>query len=275
MKKTITVLAIASLAMLFTANRAHTYGSGAPAGKTGSPGDGGMSCNSAYCHSGPEATDETIVISSYEIGNRLFQITVEAKSSTPFQYQKAGFQACIEDGDGDKIGELATISSTTTKIVEQNYITHKGSGTAPSNEVFGSHHLWSFYWTAPEDFTGEAFVYAASMLTNANGEITGDVHVEGSYTIDVGLGQEELEALKMNVYPNPATEYIEIDVSGFVGEALLVELIDMKGSVKTLYDRLLEKDHIKYRIPPSQAEGIYLVNLTSSKANLSKSILLK
>ena len=39
---------------------------------------------------------------------------IQAQSETPFEYTKAGFQACIEDASGAKIGNLSTLSNTLT-----------------------------------------------------------------------------------------------------------------------------------------------------------------
>lgn len=275
MKKTITVLAMTIVAMLFTANRAHTYESGAPAGQTGSPGDGGMSCNSAYCHNGPAATDEEVLISSSEVDNREYQIVVEAKSTTSAQYVKAGFQACVEDADGNKIGEIVITNSSTTKIVDQHYITHKTAGTQPSPEVFNSYHLWKFDWIAPAEFTGEATIYAASMLTNNNGDYTGDVHVLGSHTIDVGLGQEEVLEDKFKVYPNPTSELIHIDLEGYLGEKVSVDLVDIKGSTKKLFEGVVENGVFEYQIPASISEGVYMLCLSSKEDKISTSIVIK
>ncbi len=276
MKKTITVLLMATIAMFLTANRAHTYGAGAPSGKTGSPGDQGMSCNTAYCHNGPDATEQTITITSNEVEARVFEITIEVQSQTPFQYQKAGFQACVENQNNMNVGQISTIDNTTTKIVEQHYITHTSTGTAPSDVVGGTHHLWKFLWTAPQSFTGNATVYAASMLTNNDGDSSGDVLVKTSHTIDVGLGQQELEdKLSFTIYPNPASENISFDVSKYIGSNMKLELVDIKGASYTLHNGILNKMTIDYPIPSSLAKGMYVVHLSTPDGQVAQTVHIK
>ena len=66
MKQLFTIIGI-SLAVFFsTGKHAHTNTAGAPAGKTGSPGDNNTTCNTAYCHSGPDATDQNLSITMVE-----------------------------------------------------------------------------------------------------------------------------------------------------------------------------------------------------------------
>lgn len=276
MKKTTTVLLLATIAMFLTANRAHTYEAGAPSGKTGSPGDQGMSCNTAYCHNGPDATEQTITISSNEVQDRVFEITIEVQSQTPFQYQKAGFQACVEDQNNMNIGQISTIDNTTTKIVEQHYITHTATGTAPSDVVSGTHHLWKFLWTAPQSFTGNATVYAASMLTNNDGDSSGDVHVQTSHTLDIGLGQQELEAkLSFTIYPNPASDNISFDVSKYIGSNIKLELVDLKGASYKIHEGILNNLAINYQIPSSLSKGMYVVHLSTLEGQMTQTVHLK
>lgn len=273
MKRGFTILGIALAAFLFTDNKAHTNATGAPAGKTGSPGDGGVSCNTAYCHSGPQATDEHIEINYFELDSGgVYTITVVSKSETPFQYQKVGFQACVEDENGEKIGTLETISNTRTKLVGQNYITHKTAGT----ETTGSHHAWTFNWIPPEGFVGEATVYAASMFTNESGTSSGDIHVLGNYTINVFdvVDIEETDILDFSIYPNPTSEVLNLKFNNDFSENIKVSLVDVKGMETLLYNGCLDSNQNRFIVPHHLVNGVYIFKLYSDKGISTRQILL-
>ena len=53
MKYFATIFTLLVIVFMSTNDSAYTFSTGAPSGKTGSPGDEGISCNSTYCHSGP------------------------------------------------------------------------------------------------------------------------------------------------------------------------------------------------------------------------------
>lgn len=276
MKRGFTILGIALAAFLFTENKAHTYASGAPEGNTASPGDGGATCNSGYCHSGPQATDETLellVTTSLSVGE--YGISVIAKSETPGQYEKAGFQACVEDENGNKIGELVVSDNTTTKIIGQDYITHKYSGTAPSQEVDGDHHIWNFTWVAPEGYEGVATVYAVVMLANNDAENTGDVHVASSHSFNVSVGVEEMNAFDFSVFPNPVSDQINLTSENAFGDNTRISLVDIKGSEVLLFEGDLNQYEYSLILPSGIAKGIYALKVQSDNGLQSKKIILE
>lgn len=276
MKRGFIILGIALAAFLFTENKAHTYASGAPEGNTASPGDGGATCNSGYCHSGPQATDETLellVTTFLPVGE--YGISVIAKSETTGQYEKAGFQACVEDENGNKIGELVVTDNTTTKITGQDYITHKYSGTAPSQEVDGDHHIWNFTWVAPEGFEGVATVYAAAMLTNDDAANTGDVHVASSHSFNVSVGVEEQNSLNVSVFPNPVKEQINLTSDKAFGENTRISMVDMKGAEVLLFEGDLNQYEYSFVLPSSIANGLYTLKVQSDNGVQSQKIILE
>ena len=273
MKQLFTILGIALTAYLDRQKNAHSYQGGAPAGKTGSPGDGGNTCNTSYCHSGPSATDQFITISMQENAPREYTILIEAQSATPFQYTKAGFQACIENGAGVKIGELSTISNTLTKIIFQNYITHKTAGTALNENLVSTHHAWEFNWTASDDFVGEATVYAAVMLTNNNGNNAGDVHIASNYAFNVGVGLDEVNSFDFSVYPNPVAEQINLVFEATLEESTRISLMDMKGSEIVLFEGFLNQKEYSFVLPSMMAPGVYALRIEGDSRRSTRNII--
>ena len=274
MKQAILFLGILTAVFFTFGDKAHTNASGAPAGKTGSPGDQGVGCTS-YCHSGPGVTGETLEINVQLNLVSEFAITIESIGSTPGEYTKAGFQACVEDGDGNKIGEVSLIDFSKTKIVDIDYITHTIYGTAPSDMVSGSHHQWSFNWTPPAGYSGDATVYATSMLTNNNGNYMGDVFISNSNTFMVGVGLEELNDFEFTAFPNPTTEQITLQWKESPGENSNIYLCDAKGAISTLIKGNLNQNEYTFSIPAHLAKGIYTLNVASKKGQSSKRIVLQ
>ena len=196
-----------------------------------------------------------------------YGIRVIAKSATPGQYEKVGFQACVEDENGNKIGELSVSNISLTKIVGQDYITHKALGTAPSSEVSGDYHIWDFNWTAPEGFDGEVTVYVASMFTNNNGAYTGDVHVTTNHTFNVSVGIEELNSFDFSVYPNPVAEQINMICKKPFGENTRISLIDLKGAEVVLFAGDMHQREY--------SNGIYTLNIQSKNGRSSQQIVIQ
>ena len=274
MKQALIILGITTALFLGFGDNAHTSTSGAPAGHSGSLGDQGAGCNTSYCHSGPSAALETLGISVLPNLVSEFAITIETLGTTFGQYSKAGFQACVEDGEGNKIGEVSLIDPTTTKIVGIDYVTQTSAGTAPSEIVFQSHHLWSFNWIPPVGYSGEATVYATSMLTNNNVENNGDVFISNSYPFMVGVGLEELNDFEFSAFPNPTTEQITLQWKESPGEKTNVYLCDVKGAITTLVNGNLNQNEYTFSVPPYLAKGIYTLNVDSKKGQSFKRIVL-
>jgi len=172
--------------VFYPQNNAHSNASGAPVGKTGSPGDGFSTC--AGCHGGgltPGLTDYFGIIVEDELtvfsAGETYEISVQATQvgATVF-----GFELKAEDNNGNSIGDLIVTNTATTQLVGSgDYITHTSVGTIGLNNI-----EWTFDWQAPADYDGEVTFYAAGNLANGNGTGTGDVIMTDSYSITVSSG---------------------------------------------------------------------------------------
>ena len=129
------------------------YPSGAPAGYTGSPGDGH---NCTYCHNGSATTLAGIITSDipalgYTPGSD-YTITVTLTGSG-----KKGFEVSPQTISGALVGTLT--AGTGSKLVGSGkYCTH-------SSYVGGSSATWNFTWTAPVSGTGNVTFYGAFTIT--------------------------------------------------------------------------------------------------------------
>ena len=265
MKYFATIFTLLVIVFMTTKDSAYTYSTGAPAGKTGSPGDEGISCNSTYCHSGPAAgSGENIAISVLQpLDQGPYRISIEVSNTGGMQYEKVGFQACVEDDFGNKIGEISLVDLIRTKFPNGNsdYITHTFTGTVPFDNFS---HLWEFDWTPPANFEGqEANVYIASILSNDNNQNTGDVHVTNHHTFNVGVSIEESGLFDFSVYPNPAKDEIHISFSQKQQEDLVILLYDFKGSEIVLFHGKWDQNVESIVLPSSISSGLYTLEIRS------------
>ncbi len=129
------------------------YPNGAPAGYTGSPGDGQ---NCTVCHSGSVTTLAGIITSDipsvgYTPGS-IYTITVTLSGSG-----QKGFEVSPQTPGGALVGTL-TAGSGSKLVGGGKYCTH-------SSAAGGSSATWNFSWTAPIAGTGNVTFYGAFTIT--------------------------------------------------------------------------------------------------------------
>jgi hypothetical protein len=125
------------------------YPSGAPAGYTGSPGDG-HNCTS--CHGGSQSTvsgwiTSDIPADGYTPGTN-YTITVTVSGSG-----QKGFEVSPQDGTGTLLGTLTAGTG--------NHLTGSGKYVTHSAKSSANPKTWSFTWTAPAAGTGLVTFYGA------------------------------------------------------------------------------------------------------------------
>ena len=133
----------------YSGNPEHDYPSGAPAGYTGSPGDG-QDC--ADCHGGSSAPvtgwiTSDIPAAGYSAGNT-YNITVTVSGSGA-----KGFEVSPQDPAGTQLGTLIA-GSGSHLTGGTKYVTHNSDQS--SNPA-----TWTFQWTAPASGTGDVTLYGA------------------------------------------------------------------------------------------------------------------
>ncbi len=151
-----------------------TNATGAPSGYSGSVSDLQNTCESCHSLSTENFTDSNqVLISSeldyldhYNLGQSYF-FAITASSIT---LNKFGFQACIENELGEKIGTLELADASQTQLTEDGtYITHTNSGS------FGvGVSTWVFNWVAPLTQQGDAVLHTSVLFSNDDGSTQGD-----------------------------------------------------------------------------------------------------
>jgi len=237
MKKYIFSLLVISIGTLVyqtlsESNTVISYTSGPPTGKTGSPGDGGSTCNG--CHSGTVNLvtgwiTSNIPTAGYIAGDT-YTITLTAFGTTEVKF---GFQATSEKlSDNSKTGTPILTNSAETQIVGTDYVEHTTAGTTGST---GS-HTWSYDWIAPAVGTGDVAFYAAFNVSNNNAASAGDL----IYISSLQLPELILENVFVNElhYDNSSTDSLEgIEIAGEAGIDLsCYELVLYNGHDSTVYN---------------------------------------
>lgn len=152
------MVAILAISISISAyNTAISNPQGAPAGKTGSPGDGGATCQTSGCHSGSVTVVPGIMTSNVPTegytGGTTYTITVTTTGSG-----NKGLEVSPQDLTGNLMGTL--IAGTGTKLLGGGkYLTH----TTPKT---GSSATWTFQWKAPAVGTGDITFYGAFAVTD-------------------------------------------------------------------------------------------------------------
>jgi hypothetical protein len=174
---------------------------GKTGGFSGSPGDGN-SC--AQCHGGGNfgasvSITSDIPVTGYEL-NTAYTVTVTATSSAP----RHGFQVTAEENTGNtKVGSFTAGSGT--------QLVNGGANVTHTNPNQSS---WTVTWTSPSSDQGPIAFHAAVNAANGNGQAFdgADQVVTQSSTPVSALGISEAKLLKFEMYPNPSSDVVKIQL---------------------------------------------------------------
>lgn len=165
--------------------------------RSGSPGDGGSSCTA--CHTGGSSGVSANIITNipttgYDL-NTDYTITVTKSASAA-----GGFQLVAENASNSKVGSFTAGSGTR---VSGDRITHSSSGNSS----------WSFTWKSPSSDQGNIKFYSSVVIADGNGSNGGsDKAINISTSGDSVLGISEANRLDFEMYPNPASESLTIQL---------------------------------------------------------------
>jgi uncharacterized protein (TIGR02145 family) len=187
---------------------AHSNQSGAPDGKTGSPGDGGALCTD--CHSDASIggfTEDFMIMAvdaplEYNAGE-VYSFDIIETSLTASVF---GFELIAEDDEGNHVGEIILTDLQNTQLVD-GYLTHTNIGTNGFGAV-----TWNFNWQAPVDFAGNVTFYAAGIIGNGDNTNSGDIIMTSSLSLNIidGDGSNSdigcMNATASNYNPNAITD---------------------------------------------------------------------
>jgi len=275
-----TLFSALALGFLFMSNsggRAATQ----DAGNTGAPGDQEQSSGAAWtcqtCHTGPlqvtmeiEVFEEgtSMVVTDYLPGATYdVKVTLDDINNDASGY---GFQmvSLVDTDDSDVNGwssPSANAQIATTSTTNRSYVEHDG---------ISSSNVFEIKWTAPADGSGSVTFYAAGTGVNENNMSSGDGGATSTLTLQEGpvgiFNTLELDA-RVSVYPNPVTDYLNVNVeSAFTGD-VLAEIMDLQGRVIETRSVGLDLGDNSERFETTHLHtGTYLLRLSKDTKILTK-----
>lgn len=283
MKKLITIL-VASAA-IFTVFTAEVTNSSGRAGVTGSPGE--ATCNQTNCHNsftlnsgtGSINATSTLPAWTYTPGTD-YTINLIVKKTGLIRF---GIGAEILLASGANAGTMTITNSTQTQFksatigsnVRKNLVHQLNGGVGTDSCVF------SFSWTAPSTDVGKVTLYAAGNCSNSSGTASGDyiytmVRVFDSPTTAV---PELLSATNpVTVFPNPASEKLNIQCNIKSAGNVTISLFDIKGSrIVQLFseERNAGEFNEQFDIPSACTPGIYTLLVSTKNGTTSKRVVIR
>lgn len=262
----LSILMISSLTPNSTYS-AYANGGGSPGSRTNSPGDLG---NCTGCHSGTINTGPgvaSITAPSLATGYVPGQTYTITGSITQSAINKFGFEITAERNlNNSKTGTFLITNATRTRLILGNTgVTHKLAGTSGVGT-----NSWSFNWTAPVAGTGIVTFYGAFNSTNSGQNTSGDMIYTTSLTVmentTVGVGENSSE-IGVNVYPNPANNYVHISSNEKIDQ---IEIYNLRG--KKMADFSGIDDEINIEKLPA---GIYFIQIKSNTESYVKRLVKK
>ncbi len=190
---------------------------GAPAGRTGSPGDGGATCTT--CHTGTSSPSSTQIITSNipasgYIAGQTYTITATLSQTGINEF---GFQISPQNSSGALIGTIINTSPSQTQVLNSKYITHTSGGIAGTSNS----KTWSFNWVAPVAGSGAVTFFGAFNFSNNNGTSSGDIIRTNTLAVTenttTNLPEFTQNGFSVSVYPNPIRNEATIALNSLDG----------------------------------------------------------
>ncbi len=236
-----------------------SYSGGAPSGYTGSPGDGGQTCTACHSFSGTDPQPNISLTGFPTDGYTPGQTYNLHFAVTNVNNPKTGFQITVENSSNQKQGSFNNPDANTQDSQGGNYITHTSAGT--------SNHEWDIQWTAPATSQGNLNFYYAVNIANGNGASTGDYIQTGSVSINENTSSvNDAENDKINIYPNPASNILNIDSKLNIDNVYIYNVSGQKMDIELKNNKI---DISKL------AKGNYILKIISKEKKLSKQFIKK
>lgn len=292
MKKKIIIL-LSAITIVVTASSMSGGGgivlsSGAPVGSTNAPGEN--SCGKSGCHTGVNNINnintgigKLSISSAQDIANynpgKTYDITVSLEENG---IDRFGFALTVLDATNNKVGSLMVTDQVRTQIfqgvlqyADREYMTYRMVGTNPYVTGKGQ---WTFQWKAPDKYVGNITFYAAGISANNDATDKGDLVYTTTYVSTdktLGLSTVENSLNSFKVFPNPATNNINISLNKDVEESLLVTITGIDGKVVMSYPVVVYNTKSTIAVPVHQlSAGTYFLNIRSKSLNGTSRIIL-
>ena len=152
---------LSGIGLLFLSSYTILYPNGAPAAKTGSPGDGS---NCTECHGGSPTTTAGLITSTIPVTGYVAGQTYQITATNPLTGSgKMGFEVSPQNVAGTQLGTLVAGTGSHLVTGGTKYVTHTNANTTTNT--------WTFGWIAPAAGTGAVTFYGA-FARNKPGPVT-------------------------------------------------------------------------------------------------------
>lgn len=239
---------------------------GAPAARTGAPNE--STCGASGCH-GVQANQGSATLeinfaeesTVYEAGET-YRINVSIDGAQ--NANKNGFEIVALDANDNNVGEwiLALPDDTQTKSSSgREYVTHTRAGNERDN--------WDIDWKAPAEDAGSVTFYVAFLDANGNGSSSGDALYTGNTSVDFDVASSTalIAEDRIQVYPNPATNFLTIESSS--DKINSYQLFNVAGQLvrEGAYNRNVEVGDLD--------NGLYVLRLETSKGIVHQKVMIE
>ncbi len=218
--------------MLLIPMLALTFSGGAPARRTGAPGE--RTCNSTGCHNTFALNSGTgrIVIGLPEGVQPA--TTAEVRIDVSGSATRYGFEITALDEENNPVGDWLLTDSTAFAGTSTAHVTHRFASQTGT---------WVFHWHAPDAVVGPVTFYAAGVEGNGRDGNQGD-HVYTTQAtlnvaIDVGNERDEIpDAMHLfTAYPNPFRDEVTLSYTLTSVQPVTLSVFDLQGrKVQELID---------------------------------------
>ncbi|NNF03090.1 MAG: T9SS type A sorting domain-containing protein [Rhodothermales bacterium] len=251
-----------------------SYPTGAPAMRTGAPGD--QTCNAFGCHnsfalnSGPGSV-RIEAPADYAPGEPM-ELTVVVSQEGQIRF---GFEITARDGSNDFAGSWTLGDNQEFADNNPEYVTHDQAPYVNDQASF------TLVWNAPPAGEGDITFYAAGNAADGLGSNTGDhiyttalVVTEG---VDTGIELEELpRALEVtSVFPNPVVSGTTVGFELFRTATVRLSVYDAAGRlVRTVVGGVRPPgEHSLMLDAAGMSGGVYFYSLETSVGTKSGKLL--
>ncbi len=200
--------------------------------------------------------EKSFIISIIDVAEPDMRITGDLNIPATALGLTSNFNITIHnDGDAD-----LTVSSIT-------YPTAYGGSAGPLTITSGNNQVVTITFSPTA-----AVVYSGNIVINSNGG-TGTLAVSANGAIVTAVEDEAIDESKVNLYPNPTTNKLTIDLSAFSGKPLDISLMDLQGlqhySRNKFKENTLEIDVSNY------TSGVYLILLRTENQVIQKKVMIR
>jgi hypothetical protein len=283
----LTLTTIASLAFTKISNKveiskfsyknSHIRSTGAPAGKSGAPGESNCTdCHSGTVQDGAGINELALINLSQEIVTEYTPGETYTVAITTEAAAKRGFQVSPRIlSDNTKAGTSVGITGSSALITENNleYITHTSFSNTSSSG-------WLFTWTAPATDVGDIRFYYAANISNNNNTSSGDLIRTSQHTFSAESTSsiyKKQKDLNFSVGYLKESSSLVLNYSTLNAGSAFVNIIDMSGKsvfTKRLDDVKIGSNEALILLPKNLQDGVYVVNFFVNNNSTSKKIMI-